>query len=56
VLTFANRRAAQKSKFGGELFPAESAAAPDGTRFLDFQRDSRTGEAKGIVAIELSTL
>lgn len=57
LLTFANRRAAQKSKFGGELFPAESAVAPDGTRFLEyFQRDSRTGEAKGIVAIELSTL
>lgn len=57
LLTFANRRAAQKSKFGGELFPAESAAAPDGTRLLEyFQRDSRTGEAKGIVAIESSTL
>jgi hypothetical protein len=54
LLDFSDRRAAQKAKFGGELFPAEVAAEPGGTRFLDyFQRDRITGDAKGIVAIDL---
>lgn len=54
LLTFANRREAQKAAFGGELFPAESAADPHGTRFLEyFQQDRLTGERKGIVALDL---
>lgn len=57
LLVFANARAAQKERFGGELFLAEAIAAPDGTRFLDyFQRDKLTGEPKGIVAINLEEL
>jgi hypothetical protein len=57
LLDFSNRRAAQKAAYGGELFPAETAAEPSGTRFLDyFQRDHRTGEAKGIVTIDLAEL
>jgi hypothetical protein len=53
LLTFANRRAAQKARFGGELFPAEWGADPHGTRFLDyFQHDKMTGEHKGIVALD----
>lgn len=57
LLDFANRRAAQKQRFGGELFPADFAAEPAGMRFLDyFQRDRETGEAKGIVAIDLGGL
>src|SRR5713101_6392357 len=45
LLTFANSREAQKARFGGEFFPAESAADPHGTRFLDyFQQDKVTGE------------
>jgi hypothetical protein len=57
LLTFAHRRAAQKARFGGELFPAESAADPHGTRFLDyFQQDKLTGERKGIVALDLEDL
>lgn len=56
-LTFANRRAAQKERFGGELFPADWAADPHGTRFLDyFQQDRTTGEPKGIVALDLEDL
>jgi hypothetical protein len=56
-LTFGNRRAAQKERFGGELFPAEAVADPDGTRFVDyFQRDKLTGERKGIVALDLEDL
>jgi Helix-turn-helix len=47
LLTFSNRRAAQKERFRGELIPAEAIADPDGTRFFDyFQRDKLTGERK----------
>ena len=54
LLTFANKREEQKARFGGELFPAEWGADPDGTRFLDyFQQDKVTGERKGIVALDL---
>ncbi|TAK20479.1 MAG: hypothetical protein EPO26_18060 [Chloroflexota bacterium] len=55
--TFANLREAQKRAYGGELFPADAPAAPDGTNFLHFfQRDRTTGAAKGIVAIDLGGL
>jgi hypothetical protein len=54
LLDFTNRRAAQKAKYGGELFPAEAKADPAGTRFRDyFQRDRTTGNPKGIIAIDL---
>lgn len=57
LLDFSNRRAAQKARYGGELFPAETAAEPAGTTFLDyFQRDRNTGEPKGIIAIDLGAL
>lgn len=57
LLTFADARRAQKERFGGELFPAEAAAEPHGTRFLEyFQRDKITGQPKGIVALNLETL
>lgn len=57
LLSFANRRAAQKAKYGGELFPAEGSADPFGTRFLDFfQCDRDTGDPKGIVGIDLGGL
>jgi hypothetical protein len=54
LLDFKDRRAAQKARYGGELFPAQGAAEPVGTVFLDyFQRDRDTGEPKGIIAIDL---
>lgn len=54
LLDFSDRRAAQKARFGGELFPAQAAAEPTGTVFLDyFQRDRRTGDPKGIIALDL---
>jgi hypothetical protein len=57
LLTFAQRRAAQKRKFGGETFPADWPADAHGTSFLRFfQRDRQTGRAKGIVAIDLGDL
>jgi hypothetical protein len=57
LLDFSNRRAAQKAKYGGELFIATDAAGPAGIRFLDFfQRDKNTGDPKGIVALDLGGL
>ena len=54
LLDFTNRRAAQKAKYGGELFPSLALADPAGNTFLEFfQIDKRTGEAKGIIAIDL---
>jgi hypothetical protein len=55
--TFSNLRAAQKLKYGGELFPADAPADADGTNFLRFfQRDRLTGAAKGIVVLDLGEL
>ena len=57
LLTFANRRAAQKAKFGGELFPASMALGLGRSVFLDFfQTDKHTGTQKGIVALDLGGL
>ena len=57
LLDFRHPRTAQKTKFGGEMFIANLSAAPDGTRFLEFfQIDKNTGDAKGIVAIDLGAL
>lgn len=54
LLDFTNKRAAQKAKFSGELFPATSFADFAGTSFLQFfQTDRATGDQKGIIAIDL---
>ncbi len=57
LMTFAQRRAAQKRKYGGELFPADWAADAHGTSFLlFFQRDRASNRAKGIIAVNLGDL
>jgi hypothetical protein len=57
LLDWRDRRAAQKAKFGGELFIAESEADPWGTPYLEFfQHDRNTGEPKGILVIDLKDL
>jgi hypothetical protein len=54
---FSDIRAAQKARYGGELYPADWAANADGTPFLDyFQRERITKRPKGIIAIDLSGL
>lgn len=54
LLDFSNKRAAQKAKFGGELFPSTFLAAPLGPVFLEFfQIDKTTGAAKGIICLDL---
>ena len=54
---FSNSRAAQKTRFGGEFFPAQLPEGVTGRTFLAFfQTDRRTGRRKGIVAIRLQEL
>ena len=36
LLDFSNGRAAQKQRYGGELFPATAIASPPNTRYLEF--------------------
>jgi hypothetical protein len=57
LLDFDNRRAAQKMKYYGELFPAEATADEVGRTFIEFfQQDKDTGEPKGIIALDLGRL
>jgi len=57
LLDFSNRRAAQKLKYGGEMFPAELVEQGSGRIFLDFfTRDKATGDPKGIIEIDLGGL
>jgi hypothetical protein len=53
LLTFDNKRAAQKAKYLGEFFPAEAQADSVGRTFLEFFQNDRNGNPKGIVAIDL---
>ena len=54
LLQFTNRRAAQKAKYYGELFPAQGGASSTNSIFLDFfQIDKETGKNKGIIALDL---
>lgn len=55
LLDFTNNRAAQKAKYGGELFPSNLNADFAGNTFLDFfQIDKNLAIPKGIIAIKLS--
>lgn len=55
LLIFEAERAAQKAKYGGELFPTNSQAAELSPyrQFLDFFQNDKDGHSKGIVAIDL---
>jgi hypothetical protein len=55
LLDFTNGRAAMKSKYLGELFPASSLAAP-GVLYSDFFMQDRNGVPKGVVNIDLGSL
>jgi hypothetical protein len=53
LLDFTNLRRAQKTKYLGELFPANVRATPSSV-FIDFfQIDKYTGKTKGIIQIHL---
>ena len=52
LMNFSKKQAAQKKKYGGELFP--NLPETSGQVFLDlFQTDKSTGDPKGIIAIDL---
>lgn len=53
LLDFSDKRAAQKAKYGGELFPCSAIADLSGRTFLEFFQIDRNGQPKGIVAIDL---
>ena len=51
---FSNKRAAQKEKYGGEFFRANTIADPISRKtYLDFFQEDRNGNPKGIIAINL---
>ena len=54
LLDFSAGRAAQKAKFLGEFFIAETRVLGVGRTFLEFfQQDKETGDPKGIIVIHL---
>jgi hypothetical protein len=53
LLDLNNNCAAQKAKFGGELFPADKPTALTGVTHLDFFQKDRDGYPKGIISIIL---
>lgn len=53
LLDFSQDRAAQKAKYGGELFIAQSPASEQRV-FLDFFQRDRQNRRKGIIGIKLS--
>jgi hypothetical protein len=53
LLDLTNKRAAQKAKYGGELFPASLTEGGSKKKFLDFFQTTRNEEPKGIIAVNL---
>lgn len=53
LLDLSNNCAAQKNKFGGELFPADKPTYLTGVTHLDFFQKDRDGNLKGIISIIL---
>jgi hypothetical protein len=51
LLDLSNNCAAQKAKFGGELFPADLPTAISGVSHLEFFQEDRDGRPKGIICI-----
>jgi hypothetical protein len=59
LLDFSRRRSAQKAKFLGELFPAQTqaeAGSPYRTFLEFFQHDKESGNKKGIIGISIVTI
>lgn len=56
LLVFDDSCAAQKAKYGGELFPAQVPSGTSGATFLEFFQIDKEGRAKGIVLLDLESL
>jgi hypothetical protein len=52
LLDFTQGRAAQKARYAGELFLADSPTDPAGTTFIDFFQTDRDGQPKGVLALD----
>ncbi len=48
-----DERAAQKARFGGEIFPSHAVEVRSGEPFIDFFRRDKNGQPKGIVSLDL---
>lgn len=55
-LDFEDERAAQKSRFGAEFFPAELVEGITRRSFLEFFQRTRDDEPVGIVEVDLETI
>jgi hypothetical protein len=55
-LDFEDERAAQKSRFGAEFFPAQLVEGSTRRLFLEFLQRTRDDEPVGIVEIDLGTI
>jgi hypothetical protein len=55
LLDLSNKCAAQKAKFGGELFPADKPTDLSGVTHLDFFQKDRDGNPKGIISMHESS-
>lgn len=53
LLEFSNRRAAQKARYAGEMFPSSMPADASGIPFVEFFQRNKNGQARGIVRIRL---
>jgi hypothetical protein len=53
LLDFKHKRAAQKAKYGGELFISSTIADSYGNTYLEFFQLDRDGNSKGIIAVDL---
>ena len=57
LLKFDDGRVAQKTKYLGDLFPAQTQESVTGQTFLEFfQVDKETGNSKGIIVLDLRSL
>ena len=57
LLKFDDGRIAQKTKYLGDLFPAQTQERATGQTFLEFfQVDKATGNPKGIIVLDLRSL
>jgi hypothetical protein len=56
LMDFTSGRAAQKAKYGGELFPSSAPADGAGSTFLEFFQSDRDGIPKGLVMLDLRSL
>lgn len=53
---FSNKRAAQKTKYLGEFFPANAPADAIGRTFFEFFQTDRDGNRKGLIRLDIGRL